>query len=331
MQPNLKKRYEKNIAHILSNCANIKKKDKLLILYDKNSKALANCFLKNRNNISKISKKFEVKNLKNHGQELDQKTSNEMKNFSLILSICQYSLAHTKARINASKINSRFLSLPGYNFKMINDDSLKINFKKYFKETKRITNKFSNGKKIKIFSDNGTNIELDISKRNGNCCPGFVLKKGDLGSPPDIETNISPNEKKSNGRLVIDGSITHPTLGKLKKKDEVVFIIKNGLIKSFECKNDIIKNKIKKLFFTKVSSKRRVLAECGIGLNPKAKLSGNMLTDEGSRGLVHLGFGSNFTVGGENKINFHIDCVIKKPTLYIDKNKIVSNGKICKI
>ena len=59
------------------------------------------------------------------------------------------------------------------------------------------------------------------------------------------------------------------------------------------------------------NNKSRVLAELGIGFNKKAKLTGMMLTDEGSAGNIHFGFGSNYTVGGKNKVSFHIDIVVK--------------------
>ena len=53
-----------------------------------------------------------------------------------------------------------------------------------------------------------------------------------------------------------------------------------------------------------------------------------MLIDEGSRGNIHLGLGSNSTIGGRNKVNFHLDHVIKKPSVFIDDYKIIDKGKI---
>ena len=45
-----------------------------------------------------------------------------------------------------------------------------------------------------------------------------------LGSPPDGETNISPNEFKSNGKIVLDGSVSLEKIGKLNSK--IILIIK---------------------------------------------------------------------------------------------------------
>jgi len=54
-----------------------------------------------------------------------------------------------------------------------------------------------------------------------------------------------------------------------------------------------------------------------------------MLTDEGSLGSIHLGFGSNYTVGGKNKVNFHLDFIVKRPDVVIDnKLYLIKNGKL---
>ena len=71
-----------------------------------------------------------------------------------------------------------------------------------------------------------------------------------------------------------------------------------------------------------------VLAECGVGLNPAATLTGVMLTDEGSLGTVHFGFGSNSTVGGINEIAFHVDFVCRAATMSVDGKVIIQKGHI---
>ena len=47
-----------------------------------------------------------------------------------------------------------------------------------------------------------------------------------------------------------------------------------------------------------------------------------MLIDEGVLGTFHCGFGSNITIGGLNKINFHLDFVSYQDNLIIDGETI---------
>ena len=85
---------------------------------------------------------------------------------------------------------------------------------------------------------------------------------------------------------------------------------------------------LRALFALHGDSKSRVLAECGVGLNPAAKLTGIMLTDEGSLGTIHFGFGSNSTVGGTNEIAFHVDFVCRAATMFIDGALLIRKGQI---
>ena len=75
---------------------------------------------------------------------------------------------------------------------------------------------------------------------------------------------------------------------------------------------------MRKILEKENSPKVYIPGELGIGLNPLSKLCGRMLEDEGALGTVHLGFGSNSTIGGENKVSFHIDMVMKDVTVFID-------------
>jgi len=77
-----------------------------------------------------------------------------------------------------------------------------------------------------------------------------------------------------------------------------------------------------------VGDKAKAVAELGIGTNPKAKISGNILEDEKVLGTVHVAFGNNISMDGTNDVPIHIDCIIKSPSVYIDGKMIMENGKI---
>ena len=107
----------------------------------------------------------------------------------------------------------------------------------------------------------------------------------------------------------------------LSLRENVMLKIENGCIKSIKASTFLKKNKLNFQFCT--SEKSKILAECGVGFNPKAKLKGYMLTDEGAFGTMHFGFGSNITVGGLNDVPFHLDFVLKKPTIMVDGNTVI--------
>ena len=68
------------------------------------------------------------------------------------------------------------------------------------------------------------------------------------------------------------------------------------------------------------------MAEFGLGLNPLAQLTGNMLEDEGCAGTAHFGLGANATIGGLNVVPFHLDFIFFHPTVATDGVTIVEKG-----
>jgi leucyl aminopeptidase (aminopeptidase T) len=144
-----------------------------------------------------------------------------------------------------------------------------------------------------------------------------------LGSPPDIEANVAPVETASAGRLVVDGSVTCPEIGLLQTSLELS--VHAGRVCSIRGANRNNAAFLEELLGP-AGSPRRVVAECGVGLNPLARLTGAMLTDEGAWGSVHIGLGSNSTIGGVNCADFHLDFVIRNPTLSIDGKECLPNG-----
>jgi leucyl aminopeptidase (aminopeptidase T) len=69
------------------------------------------------------------------------------------------------------------------------------------------------------------------------------------------------------------------------------------------------------------------VAELGIGTNDKALITGNVLEDEKAIGTVHIAFGDNKSMGGKIRVASHLDGVIMDPTVYVDGNLIMKDGK----
>ena len=313
----------KLIKHILFYCGNFKKSENLLLIYDQPSEKI---FVKFKKFLDSQNLNFDfikTKNFNVHGKNLGKNIEKKMVNSDLILCLTENSFAHSKERLKSEKKGVRFLSLVNFASKRLQLKSLIAPFKNYAKKAKKLKKILNDGKTLEVVSTDGIRLLANIYKRKSNFCPGYVNKNILLGSPPDVETNISPVEHKSNGDVIIDGSISTTSIGKLSSK--INLKIKNGYIEKFDTKSETLKKKFKNLF-NNYSKKRKILAEIGFGFNKKAEITGHMLCDEGAYGCVHFGFGSNYTVGGKNKIDFHVDMILKKPTVFVDKRIILKNN-----
>ena len=73
----------------------------------------------------------------------------------------------------------------------------------------------------------------------------------------------------------------------------------------------------------------RIIAELGIGTNPKARLTGKLMTDEKVMGTIHIAIGDNASpsYGGVNQAPIHIDGVVGQPTLVVDGETLIEEGR----
>jgi leucyl aminopeptidase (aminopeptidase T) len=259
-----------------------------------------------------------------HGAEPPPHIGAKMLQANVVFCLTSMSLAHTPQRRAFTDAGGRYLSLPDYSLGLLASPSLTYDFDLAIPEANRLKALLDNAREIRIQTALGTDLILSATGRQANACPGVCAGPGVLGSPPDAEVNIAPLEEMSNGVLVVDGSVPCREIGKLN--EAVRLEVKDGRIVAIDESNQ--SGKVLATIFARNPANARVLAEFGIGLNPLAKLSGRMLEDEGCAGTVHFGFGSNATIGGRNAVAFHLDCVIRNPTVTVNGKAIGPIGPI---
>jgi leucyl aminopeptidase (aminopeptidase T) len=261
-----------------------------------------------------------------HGAEPPADVAREMVQAKLVVGLTRMSMAHSRARRAATDAGARYLSLPEYSLPLLASPALGIDFHARAPLVRRFADAFSAGSSVRVTTVRGTDVKLDITGRRGNYCPGFVSGPGELGSPPDIEANISPLETRSEGVIVVDASIACQEIGLLSVCVDLK--VGKGRITSIDCADGEIRAQLDHIFQRAGSDRAYVLAECGVGLNDAAEPDGTMLMDEGALGCLHFGFGSNATVGGINEVPFHLDFVLRDPTLEVDGRKLIEMGSI---
>lgn len=313
---------QRAVHHLVTHCGGVRPGETIFVVCDAFTRAIANAFMLQGQELGAKASLAQIPHLNRHGVEPPAAVGEKMLAADLTISLCQNSLAHSHAR-RASAASGRFLSLPQYSLDLLSDPSIMVDYEAQAATVRRFADAFTNGSEIRVKTRSGTDLTMRVDGRVGNYCPGFVRKAGDLGSPPDIEANISPIETSAEGIAVIDGSIACPELGLLKAP--VTLLLKNGRVVEVDSAlNEYVE--VLTQMFGPPASRRRVLAECGVGLNPKARLRGVMLVDEGTLGCVHFGFGANHAVGGCNEIDFHLDFVMRDASLWVDGVSMLRDG-----
>ena len=297
----------------VNQCMNIKKGESTLIITDEKMNPVLPEALKNE--CLKKGAKVEIINiepLERNGKEPDKDVVKMMKEFDAEFLITSKSLSHTKARKEACKAGARIASMPGITEFSFTQGGLTADYNEVKELCIRMIKKIKNAKKIEIKSSNGTDIVFGIGDYVIEIDDGLYHKAGDFGNLPAGEVCTSPNDFSVNGRIVID------KMGKYGEK--IIFEVKESFVESISGPKKLIDE------VDKLGGKARMIAELGIGTNPKAKIIGNVLEDEKVFGTVHLAIGNNMSFGGKNDVQFHQDGIIIKPTLIADGKVIINEG-----
>lgn len=313
------------IRHIIENCISEDRK-KLLLIVDDSTERMADAAQIAAEDAGRHMEVCRIPCVENHGRELPPDVSDRMLATDAVMCMTRYSFAHSYARSRIGSKGIPFLSMPDYNEEMLKNPAVLADYHKASLAVDRYAGLLSEAATIRVTSDIGTDLMIDVTGRTGNSCPGFTDEEHLLGSPPDIEANISPVEPVTHGVIAVDGSVTDRSVGLL---NTVVYLhVENGAVKKIVSEDPFLEESVKKLFQAVGNPKAYIVGELGIGFNDRAELCGNMLIDEGTRGCVHFGIGSNWTIGGQNRVDFHLDFVIRNATVETDGRVIIHRGEL---
>ena len=311
--------------HIVEQCLERSRKN-VLIVYDDTTEQVYLPFAEAMRRQGKHPTAVRIPISERHGEEPPKQIAEQMRNSDAIMCLTRYSLAHTQARRDSEELGIPFLSMPDYDAELLNNAALSADYRGSLRKTQKYAQMLTDSKTVEIRTELGTELYMDISGRAGNCCPGLVNARFLLGSPPDIEANIAPIEHCTKGTIVVDGSITDRRIGLLKHP--VTLRVEDGSVCEIASADRGVAHVVEEIFRDVGSEKAYVIGELGIGLNDEAMLCGNMLVDEGTAGCVHFGIGSNWTIGGKNRVDFHLDFVIRAATLKLDGIPVMERGKL---
>jgi hypothetical protein len=221
--------------------------------------------------------------------------------------------------------NSRVGHAPGITASMMTQGPMTVDYAKVARNADHLMGKFENASTVHLTAPGGTDITLGIADRAFDT--DVRIKPGAYGNLPAGEIWCAPIEDQADGVIVCDGSIGD--VGQVSSPLKIE--VRGGKIVALESTDNELVEKIKEL--TSVDDMASVVGELGIGLNPKARLTGNLLEDEKAGKTAHIAFGHNTDMpNGKNDSKTHRDFLFYKPTLeveYLDGSKktIIKEGE----
>lgn len=302
---------------VLNKCMGVKKTDSVLIIFDKEKLEISDSIYNKGIELGLNVNKFEIPIGKTHGEEPPIEAADEMLKHNVIILITTKSLSHTHARRNAISKGARCASMPTITSDIMS--RLDVDFEKMNNRGKKILSALKGKKQIRITTELGTNITMNIEGRVIYIDSGIYHNNYDFGNLPAGEVEMSPVEGSTNGKLIVDATMAG--IGKLKSP--LTWIVKDGYIVDIQGEQA---EQLRKIIDG--IDEATNIAELGIGINDKAILTGNILEDEKIFGTIHMAMGDNMTYKGNVYSKVHLDGVVTKPTLYVDGLKIIDKGNL---
>jgi len=256
--------------------------------------------------------------LSRHGEEPPPEVAAAMSSGDVLLAATDFSLSHTNARIAATGRGVRVATLP-----MITEEifarAVDVDYGTLEREGDHYAELLSRASRCRIATELGTDVTIELEGREGrNDCARF-WDAGSFGNVPAGEGYIAPLEHLGDGVLVFDTSLAG--YGRVSSPVSVQLADGRAHAADGEAGAWLLAT------LDAGGSLGRQVAELGIGTNPAAIVTGNILEDEKVAGTIHVAFGTSAALGGVNAAGVHIDGVIARPSLWLDDRLVLDAGE----
>ena len=174
---------------------------------------------------------------------------------------------------------------PGITEEMMTEGPMNVNYEEMVAQAMTMIEMLKGTSTVHITALAGTDITINVEGRD--FVTDVQITPGKMGNLPAGEIFCAPVEDDATGLIICDGVIGN--VGPVTTP--VAMFVKEGKLDRVECEDQDLSGKIKK--FCTADDMAGTIGELGIGINPKARLTGNLLEDEKAYRTVHIAFGNN--------------------------------------
>ena len=257
--------------------------------------------------------------LSRHGEEPPAEVAEAMARADVVFAPTSTSLSQTQARMEATRRGARIATLPTITEEIFTR-ALPVDYGGLKRKGEWLAARLTAASTARVTSAAGTEIVLSLGGRTGRSDDGNLQQRGMFGNLPAGEAYIAPLENVGDGTIVFDGSLA----GYGRLTSPVGITVRRGRATDADTEaGDWLLQTL-----DAGGEHGRSLAELGIGTNPAAILTGNVLEDEKVVGTIHLAFGTSAGLGGVNVAGVHIDGLLLRPTVDLDGLLVLDDGRL---
>ena len=313
---------------VIKTCMDIRRGENVLIVCDPSTGDIGQALHEAANERSDRVLLIVMPKARHHGEEPPSPVANLMRQQQVVIAPTRYSLTHTRAIRQSLREGSRVATMPGMTNEMFSRGGMSADFSIIKQKISDLAPHFRRRRIVKVTSEQGTDVTFEVNWRE------WKLDDNGICNRPKMLTNlpagkafIMPREGSMNGTVVIDGSWESNLVD-----EPITLIIEGGMV--MDVKGGTIAAAIRQEFgeaAKRLRPKERenvwTMAEFGFGMNPQARLSGNVLEDEKRLGTCYFSVGDNTALGGTSSVGIHIPGVLKNANVWLDDTLFISKGE----
>ena len=313
---------------VIKTCMDVRRGENVLIVCDPTTGDIGQALHEAANERSDNVLLIVMPKARHHGEEPPSPVAHLMRQQQVVIAPTRYSLTHTRAIRQSLREGSRVATMPGMTNEMFSRGGMSADFSLIKQRISDLGPYFRRRRIVKVTSEQGTNVTFEVNWRE------WKLDDNGICNRPKMLTNlpagkafIMPREGTMNGTVVIDGSWESNLVD-----EPISLIVEDGIV--MDVKGGTIAATIRQEFgeaAKRLRSKDRenvwTMAEFGFGMNPQARLFGNVLEDEKRLGTCYFSVGDNTALGGTSAVGIHIPGVLKNASVWLDDTQLISNGE----
>jgi leucyl aminopeptidase (aminopeptidase T) len=241
---------------------------------------------------------------------------------NVVIAAASRSMYHIEAKNQAKLAGARGVFNAPYNEDGWINGAMTADFPAIRQQAERLRDKLARGKVVHLTSPAGTDIKVVVEGRKPvGWLTGICRNKGETSALPGGEVSFPPLEGESRGRIVFEHIMTD--LGRLARP--ITLVVEQGLVTRFEGGAEA---RQLEAHIEGIENARNI-AELGIGLNPKSRLTGEITEVKKKLGTAHMAIGDSAAgYGGKVVSDVHLDGMILEAHITLDGETIVADGKV---
>jgi len=243
----------------------------------------------------------------------------------VIFMLVTRSIGHSRAAKTAVEKGARTLSMTKFELEQFYRGGLLADFEAQKPQCDEMARRLTEARVAHLTTPAGTDITFDLTGRSGNSHSGIVRHPREVTALVHIEANISPNEDRCEGRIVVDGSIPNFDIGVIQHPIDMT--VRGGRVTSISGGRQA--EHLRRILAQNEGENTYTIAQLAVGLNPECVAFNGMFSNEhGVYGSCHVGIGTSDTIGGTIRANLHFDVMLCAPTLTLDGAAVIRDGEV---